>query len=137
MSHTKTVQTIYEAFGRGDVPTILSHLSDDVDWNNSRVASKECPWNGNFSGRAHVPGFFRAVGDNLDFTIFEPRTFIESGNHVAVLLHLDGQVKKNGRPFVNDAVHVWTFDTHGKVSAYRHYNDTAMELAAWRGSHAM
>jgi hypothetical protein len=34
---------------------------------------------------------------------------------------------------VNDAVHAWSFNGSGQVSAYRHYNDTAMELAAWRG----
>ena len=132
MTHSKAIQTIYEAFGRGDVPTILSHLADDVDWNNSRVASKECPWNGNFSGKSHIPGFFRAVGENLDLPIFQPHTFIENHKHVVVLLHIAGTVKKNQHPFKNDAVHVWGFDEHGKVNSYRHYNDTAMELAAWR-----
>ncbi len=131
--YTQTVQSLYAAFGRGDVQTILGLLSDNVDWDNSRVHSRECPWNGNFHGKANVPGFFKAVGDNLELTVFNPHTFIESGNHVAVLLRLDGHVKKNHHPFKNDSVHVWTFDSHGKVSAYRHYNDTAMELAAWRG----
>lgn len=42
-------------------------------------------------------------------------------------------VKKNGHKTANDAVHVWTFNDHGQITAYRHYNDTAMELAAWRG----
>ena len=28
----KTVQGIYEAFGRGDVEHILDQLTDDVDW---------------------------------------------------------------------------------------------------------
>lgn len=27
-----TVQTIYAAFGRGDVPTILGALSEDIEW---------------------------------------------------------------------------------------------------------
>jgi uncharacterized protein len=132
MTHSQTIQTIYEAFGRGDVSTILSHLADDVDWNNSRVASKECPWNGNFAGKAQVPGFFRAVGDNLALPVFQPHTFIENGTHVAVLLHIEGTVKKNDRPLVNDAGHFWGFDEHGKVNSYRHFNDTAMELEAWR-----
>ena len=30
MDNVKTVQLIYEAFGRGDVPRILEQLSDDV-----------------------------------------------------------------------------------------------------------
>jgi hypothetical protein len=32
----------------------------------------------------------------------------------------------------NDSVHVWTFNDQGLITGYRHYNDTAMELAAWR-----
>lgn len=132
MSHAETVQSIYAAFGRGDVPAILTLVSDDVDWDNSRVASRECPWNGNFSGKADLPRFFAAVGGQIEFTEFAPHTFIEAGQHVAVLLRLDGALKKNGQPLRNDAVHVWTFNDSGKVSAYRHYNDTAMELASWR-----
>lgn len=133
MDHTAAIKSLYAAFERGDVDTILGHLADDVDWNNERVASRECPWNGDFSGRSKVPGFFRAVGDNLEFAVFEPRTFVASGDRVMVELTIDARIKKNGRPFRNEAVHAWTFDGAGKVKAYRHYNDTAMELESWRG----
>jgi ketosteroid isomerase-like protein len=134
MSNTETVQGLYAAFGRGDVPAILERLADDVVWDNSGVASRECPWNGQFNGKANVPGFFAAVGENLDFEdgTFEPRTFVESGNTVAVVLRLESQLRKNGRRLENDSVHVWTFDDSGLVIRYQHFNDTAQELAAWR-----
>ena len=32
MSHLTTIRTIYAAFGRGDIATILSHLDEHVDW---------------------------------------------------------------------------------------------------------
>ena len=32
MSNIATVQGIYEAFGKGDVPAILAVLADDVAW---------------------------------------------------------------------------------------------------------
>jgi uncharacterized protein len=131
MTKTETIQSLYAAFGRGDVTTILSYLADDVDWDNGRVHSRECPWNGSFKGKAQVPEFFAAVA-NLDLNVFNPHTYIESGNHLAVLLRIEGRVKKNGHPLANDSVHVWMFNDHGHISAYRHYNDTAMELAAWR-----
>ena len=131
MSNTQTVQDLYAAFGRGDVAAILNMVTDEVDWNNDRVASRECPWNGNFSGKARVPEFFKAV-DELDIAVFEPRTFVESGNHVSVMLRIESRVKKNGQSLQNDSIHLWTFNDAGKVSAYRHFNDTAAELAAWR-----
>ena len=133
MTHTETVQSIYAAFGRGDVNAILGKVSDHVDWDNSRVASRVCPWNGNFSGKANLPGFFTAVADHLDMPVFNPHTFVASGSHVAVVLRIEGRIKKTGKPIVNDVIHLWTFGADGKVTAYRHFNDTAMELAAWNG----
>lgn len=132
MTHTETIQNLYAAFGRGDVAGILAHLADDVDWDNSRVFSKECPWNGAFKGKAQVPAFFEAVYGELDFSKFEPQTFIESDRHVAVVLRLESTLKRNGQMLQNDCVHVWTFNDQGKVAKYRHFNDTAQELAGWR-----
>ncbi len=134
MSHTQSIQNLYAAFGRGDIATIIGQLDEDVVWNNSGVASKECPWNGNFNGKANVPGFFKAVGENLDFEtgVFEPRTFVESGNTVAVVLRLESTLKKNGKQLKNDSVHIWTLNDKGLVKRYQHFNDTAQELAAWK-----
>ena len=47
------------------------------------------------------------------------------------MLRIESRVKKNGRALQNDSIHFWTFNDAGKVSAYRHFNDTAAELAAW------
>lgn len=132
MTKTETIQALYAAFGRGDVNAILDQLTEDVDWNNSRVHSNEVPWNGNFSGKSRVPAFFGAVADSAELPVFNPHTFIEGPHHVAVLLRIEGRIKKNDQRLANDAVHVWQFDGAGKITSYRHYNDTAMELAAWR-----
>lgn len=51
---------------------------------------------------------------------------------VAVNLRIESTVRKNGRPLTNDAVHFWTFNENGQIARYRHFNDTAAELAAWR-----
>ena len=130
--HTQTVIKLYEAFQRGDLATILGHTADNIDWDHTQLASKECPWNGNFSGREKVPGFFKALAAALDFTKFEPVTFVEQGNHVVVHLHIESNVRKNGRHLTNDSIHFWTFDEAGRVARYRHFNDTAAEKAAWQ-----
>ena len=97
------------------------------------MASKECPWNGNFSGKANVPGFFKAVGENLDLPVFDVKAIAASGANVAVQLRIEGKVRRNGRAWANDVVHFWTFNPRGQIASYRHFNDTAAELAAWRG----
>jgi ketosteroid isomerase-like protein len=42
----ETVQQIYAAFGRGDIPAILAALDDDVKWES---------WEDNSAQRAGVP----------------------------------------------------------------------------------
>ena len=49
------------------------------------------------------------------------------------MLTIAGKVTRTGQALQNEAVHFWTFNDQGQVSAYRHFNDTAAELAAWRG----
>ena len=133
MSNEQVVKDVYAAFQRNDIPAILALVADDVDWNNSGVESRECPWNGNFSGKTNLPGFFTAVGSSLDITVFDVKSMIASGAHVAVHLRIESLVRKNGRPIKNDVVHYWKFTDRGQIAMYRHYNDTAAELAAWRG----
>lgn len=132
MNNVQTVQDVYAAFQRGDVAAILARVTEDVDWRNDRVDSRECPWNGNFSGRANLPGFFTALASNLDLPVFEVKGIAASGNAVAVQLLIEGRVRATGRTWKNDAVHWWQFDDAGLITSYRHFNDTAAELAAWR-----
>lgn len=132
MSNEQTVTDVYAAFLRQDVPAIQALVADNVDWRNDGVASKECPWNGNFSGKANLPGFFKAVGENLDISVFDVKAIVASGSNVAVQLRIESRLRKNGRPVQNTAMHFWTFNERGQVASYRHFNDTAAELAAWR-----
>jgi uncharacterized protein len=132
ISNEQTVREVYAAFLRGDVAAIVSMVTDDVDWRNDRVESRECPWNGNFTGKSNLPQFFDAVAGSLDISVFDVRAIAASGAHVAVSLRIESTVKRTGRALKNDSMHLWTFAPDGRISAYRHYNDTAAELAAWR-----
>lgn len=129
MAHVETVQQIYQAFGRGDVPGILEHLADDVDWEYG-VPSTDVPWLQPRKGRGQVPAFFQALAD-FDIQTFAPKTFLESGHVVVVLIDLAGVVRSTGRPIVEeDEVHIWHFDAAGRVSRFRHRCDTYLQWAA-------
>jgi ketosteroid isomerase-like protein len=65
--------------------------------------------------------------------VFDVKSMIASGEHVAAHLRIESVVRKNGRSIKNDAVHYWKVNDRGQIAMYRHYNDTAAELAAWRG----
>jgi len=83
MSNEQTVRQVYDAFLRKDVAAIQALVAEDVDWRNDGVESKECPWNGNFSGRSNLPGFFAAVGGELDISVFDVKEIAASGSTFA------------------------------------------------------
>jgi ketosteroid isomerase-like protein len=56
-ANIEAVQTIYEAFGTGDVDTILGMLADEVDF-GSEAAQDIAPWHGRRT-KAEVPAFSR------------------------------------------------------------------------------
>ena len=64
MSNIATVQGIYEAFGKGDVPAILAVLADDVaweDWPDNSSVNAGVPWMVPRRGKDDVVHFFEAV----------------------------------------------------------------------------
>ena len=132
MSDVATVQAIYAAFGRGDIPAILERLAEDVaweQWTGGSPAAAGIAYLAPRTGRAEVGQFFAALGA-LEFHAFEPTGFLEGDHQVAALIRLDVTVRATGKRFQDDEVHLWTFDDAGRVVRFRHYVDTAKHLAA-------
>jgi len=42
-ANTKTIMSVYEAFGRGDVAAILDAVTDDVDWASEAAGTAAPP----------------------------------------------------------------------------------------------
>ena len=135
MGNLDTVQQIYAAFGRGDIPAILERLADSIEWEYG-VNSTDVPWLQPWRGRADVAQFFQAVA-GLQIHRFEPKTFLEGGDVVVALIDLEATVQATGKRIVeDDEVHIWYFDSHGQVSRFRHRVDTHQHWVAYRGEAA-
>jgi ketosteroid isomerase-like protein len=131
VAYADTVGAIYQAFGRGDIPGILSHVSDDVEWEYG-VVSTDVPWLQPRRGKAGVPEFFQALSA-VEIHRFEPTRFFEAGSIVLVLVDLEATVRATGRRIVEeDEAHIWHFDAAGKVVRFRHRVDTHQHWAAWK-----
>jgi ketosteroid isomerase-like protein len=129
LSNVQTVQEIYAAFGRGDVPAILSMLADAVEWDSDSAG--DVPFAVPRRGRDAVGGFFEALGA-AEFTKFEPTAMLESGNTVVALLDVDFTVKATGKQVKQlDEVHIWRFGPDGKVVSFRHRVDTHAQYLAF------
>lgn len=129
-AHVQTIQAIYGAFGRGDVPAILERVTGDVEF-RFNVDRSEVPWHATFRGKGELPRFFEALATGTTVHAFVPEEFIHSGAHVVVAVRFEHTLKKTGRHVTEHQLQWWTFDAHGKVARLVHYTDTAAVLAAY------
>lgn len=127
-SHVPTVQTIYAAFARGDVPAILDRLAPDVDWEHDWGAPPLALYQPR-RGRDAVPGFFGLLAA-LEFRRFDVANLLEGGDQVMGLIHLEVMVKATGRVVRDLEAHLWTFGADGRVARFRHLCDTRQFAAA-------
>jgi uncharacterized protein len=127
VGNVEAVGAIYAAFGQGDIPAILDALSDDVQWDvwvpTSKAQDGTIPYLVPRKGKAEVGEFFAALAA-LEFHTFEPLVTAGAGDNVLATISLDLTAKATGRRFQDYEVHVWTFDSAGKVTSLRHVIDT-------------
>jgi ketosteroid isomerase-like protein len=125
------VQSLYAAFGRGDIATVINGLAADVDWTvNGR--SKDYPLLGNWEGPAGVQKFFQGVAEHQEVIEFSPKEFFASEDHVFALGHYAWTIRKTGRKVASDWVHIFTV-RNGKVVKLQEFTDTAQFADAYRG----
>lgn len=129
--HIQSVQAIYAAFGRGDVPGVLAQLGEDIAW-EYQPTSTDVPWLAPRRGRADVGGFFEVLMQEVEIKKFEPTAILAGDMRVIALINFEGTVRRTGRTIIEvDEAHVWTFDGSGKVARFRHCTDTHAHHLAW------
>jgi uncharacterized protein len=124
------IQKLYAAFGKGDVPALLEHMSDDIDWGIEAQASTEVPWHGTGTGKKFAAKFFETLGKEAVFTRFEPSGFLASDTNVACLVTFESTLKKNGKKTLQNVCHYFTIK-NGRVTKWRGWEDTAHSKAVW------
>lgn len=88
------IGAIYEAFGKGDIPTILGHLADDVrweEWSDNSAQKAGVPWMQAGRGQAGVLAFFQALSQ-LQFHGFGVVSMMAGGNQVAAEVAMERYV---------------------------------------------
>lgn len=131
MTNLETVQQIYAAFERGDIPAILDHLAENVEWEYPTAAA-DVPWLKPRRGRLEVPQFFEALAA-FEFQKFQPKTMLENEDVVVALIDITITVKATGRQITEeDEVHIWRFNANGQVSKFGHKLDTYRHWMAYQ-----
>jgi uncharacterized protein len=126
----KTIGQVYEAFGRGDVATILDAVADDVDW-AAETTSAAAPWYGVRHGKDAVAGFFAAFGSAMEVEEFTPVSFAANDTDVLTVIRFRARSRSTGKTAAMDLHHYFRF-RDGKIAYYRGTEDTAQTEAVLR-----
>jgi uncharacterized protein len=120
-TNMETTRAIYDAFARGDIPTILGHLAEDVAWERD-TESYGVPVLTPGKGRDHVGRFFEELGA-MEFHTFDVRCIADAGDTTVAVIWLEATVKATGGKLANLETHVWEFGPDGKIVAFNHVLD--------------
>src|SRR5579872_2000320 len=107
-SNTERVQAIYEALGRGDIPSVLSLFHSQIEWNEAEnfIYADGNPYVG---AQAIVEGVFARLGGEWNGFSAIPEQLLDSGDTVVSLGRYRGTFKKTGIAINAQFVHVFTF----------------------------
>ena len=127
--NTQIVKDAYDAFGRGDVETLLGYFDETILWKPVHGAARHVPTAGERRGKAAVGEFFKIVSEQVNFLRFEPKDFVAQDDKVVAIGHYVARVP-SGRGFESDFVMVFTL-RDGKVVEFQEFSDSAAINAAY------
>ena len=95
------------------------------------MADTGVPWLRSGIGRESAQRFFASLA-GVEFHNFDPRVLLEHDDAVVALIDVSFTVNDTGvMVSEEDEVHIWTFDTDGKVSRFCHKLDTYQHWVAF------
>jgi ketosteroid isomerase-like protein len=116
------IRGLYEAFSRGDVPTVLASMAPDIHWEEAENFLYDVgkPFVG---PQAVLNGVFMRLATEWDGFAVNPTEFLDAGDNVVVLGTYTGTYKATGKPVRAQFGHVWTL-RDGSVTPFRQLTDT-------------
>jgi ketosteroid isomerase-like protein len=117
------VRGLYDAFAKGDVPTVLGAFAPDIVWNEAEgfVYADGNPYIG---PQAVLDGVLIRLATEWEGVSIVPEEFIASGDTVVAQGRYRGKHKVTGRSVNAQFAHVWKL-RNGQVVAFQQYTDTA------------
>ena len=123
MSSVDLIAGLYEAFGQGDIATVLGGMDPEVRWHEAE-GNPYAPSGEPFVGPdAILNGLFAKLGEEWDGFTVHPHTYHDAGDEVTVEARYTGTYKATGKSLDAQVCHVWTIDD-GKVAKFQQYVDT-------------
>lgn len=124
--NTSQVVKIFEAFGRGDIPSIVEQLSDDVRFKSH--LDPVVPWAGEFSGKTEVLRYFQALGGSAEVAGHPVHSLLAQGDTVVATGDVTFRVRGTGKEGASSWVYIFKL-AEGKVQSFEQFNDTGLRAA--------
>jgi uncharacterized protein len=125
-ANQQLIERAYAAFGRGDVPTVLASMADDILWH----VPGRGPISGDFRGHEQVLGFFRRFMELSGGTFrIAVDDVLAKGDRVIVLVTESAQ--RLGRSWSSPQVHAWTVKDGKATVFWQFQGDQQTEDEFW------
>ena len=120
--HAEKIRQMYEAFSRGDIPSVLSNIHHDCIW--EVMGQPEIPFAGIYHGVEDCGKFFKKLDDTIEFKEMVPEHILETGNTVITFGHMKGLIRKNDKLFSSIFSMIYELNDEGQILHFRDCLDT-------------
>jgi ketosteroid isomerase-like protein len=122
-NNSNIVNIMYAAFAKGDIPSVLEKLDDNVIWNEAE-GNSYADGNPYVGPDAVLNGIFKRIGDDYEYFHLDGIELHEmANNQILANMRYKAKLKKNGAIIDAQAAHLWTLKD-GKAIGFQQYVDT-------------
>jgi len=129
MNYKQTVEKALADFLKGDIPSILNGLDENIEWVNPDAP--EVPLAVSVKGKNNVPKFFSALANTIDISRFDINNYVAEGNKVVCWGSYDAKVKATGKSFTTPLIMTWEFNPQGKCARWEAHTNTSAQAKAF------
>jgi uncharacterized protein len=134
MSSVETARKILHALEQGDAEEFARHLAEDVRWEyhptGNTAQDADVPYMRLREGPQAAKGFLRDIEQDFAMHSLDLKSFLVGDGRVAVLIGYELTVRATGKRVRDEEIHLYEFGPDGRVSAFRHFLDTAKAIEA-------
>jgi ketosteroid isomerase-like protein len=119
-ANTKLIETIFEAFGAGDIPFILEQLADDARF--TAHLDPAVPWAGEYDGKPKIVEYFQSLGGSVEVLEHPVAELVAQRDTVVASGDVTFRARSTGTEATSAWIYVWKV-RDGKVASFDQFND--------------
>jgi ketosteroid isomerase-like protein len=128
VGNAKTIRELYDAFGQGDVASVLGAMDPQIQWREAEGNPYQLSGKAWTGPDAILENLFMKLGSEWDGFTVHPKDFYDAGDAVVVEGRYTGTFKGSGKSVDAQFCHIFKIKD-GKVTSFQQFVDTAQMQA--------